>query len=317
MKAIGGYFELELNKKGEYHQDAIRLNTGRNAFEYILLANSYTKVYLPFFTCDVLLEPLKKHQITFEFYNIDEQFEPLFNYNIVQSREIFLYINYFGLKDNFIKTLANQFNKLIIDNSQSFYAKPIKGIDTFYSPRKFFGIPDGAYLYCNNKLEQSFEKDLSFDRCSHLLKRMDSIAESGYEDFTVNDASLRNQDIKEMSSLTQSLLSAIDYDVSADKRVRNFNFLHQKLKARNKLRINLLNNGVPMVYPYWSGNKNLRQKLLDNRVYTAIYWNNVKQWCKSESIEYRFVDEIVYLPMDQRYNETDLNKIIKILEDEY
>ncbi len=29
MKAIGGYFELEFNKIGEYHQGAIRLNTGR------------------------------------------------------------------------------------------------------------------------------------------------------------------------------------------------------------------------------------------------------------------------------------------------
>ena len=317
MKAIGGYFELELNKKGGYHQEAIRLNTGRNAFEYILLANSYTKVYLPFFTCDVLLEPLKKHQIAFEFYKIDEQFEPLFDYNIVQSKEVFLYINYFGLKDDFIKTLAADFKKLIIDNSQSFYSKPIDGIDTFYSPRKFFGVPDGAYLYCNIKLEQSFEKDLSFDRCSHLLKRLDTNAESGYEDFTVNDASLQNQDIMEMSNLSQTLLSAIDYESSAEKRIQNFNLLHQALKETNKLRINFLNNGVPMVYPYWNDNINLRQKLLDNRVYTAIYWNNVKQWCKSESVEYRFVDEIVYLPIDQRYNETDLNKIIKILEDEY
>lgn len=313
MKAIGGYFELELNKNEEYHQDAIRLNTGRNAFEYILLANSYTKVYLPFFTCDVLLEPLKKHQIAFEFYKIDEQFEPLFDYNIVQSNEIFLYTNYFGLKENFIKTLANQFKKLIIDNSQSFYSKPIDGIDTFYSPRKFFGVPDGAYLYCNNKLEQSFEKDLSFDRCSHLLKRMDSNPESAYGDFTVNDASLRNQDIKEMSNLTQSLLSAIDYSVSVDKRMQNFNLLHQALKETNKLEIDISNSGVPMVYPYWTDNQTLRQKLLDNKVYTAIYWNNVKQWTLSGSLENRLVDQIVYLPLDQRYDEKDINKIIKII----
>jgi hypothetical protein len=33
--SIGGYFELELSRGEEYHSDAIRLNTGRNAFEYI------------------------------------------------------------------------------------------------------------------------------------------------------------------------------------------------------------------------------------------------------------------------------------------
>jgi hypothetical protein len=313
MKAIGGYFELELIKKKEYHQDAIRLNTGRNAFEYLLLANSYTKVYLPFFTCDVLLEPLKKHQIEYEFYTIDEQFEPLFDYNIVQSKEVFLYTNYFGLKDDFIKTLANQFKKLIIDNSQSFYSKPLAGIDSFYSPRKFFGVPDGAYLYSIKKLEISFEKDFSFDRCSHLLKRLDGNPESGYEDFTVNDANLKNQDIKEMSTLTMALLSATNYNLCAQKRIDNFNFLHQALKASNKLEIDISNNGVPMVYPYWNKGKTLREKLLEHKIYTATYWNNVKQWCKSESLEYCFVDEIVYLPIDQRYDELDLNKIIKII----
>jgi hypothetical protein len=34
MQPIGGYFELELRKGKEYHTDAIRLNTGRNALEY-------------------------------------------------------------------------------------------------------------------------------------------------------------------------------------------------------------------------------------------------------------------------------------------
>ena len=34
--AIGGYFELELRNGAYYHKDAIRLNTARNCFEYIL-----------------------------------------------------------------------------------------------------------------------------------------------------------------------------------------------------------------------------------------------------------------------------------------
>jgi hypothetical protein len=316
MKAIGGYFELELTKKEEYHQDAIRLNTGRNAFEYLLLANSYTKVYMPFFTCDVLLEPLIKHQISYEFYNIDEQFEPLFDYEIVQSNEIFLYTNYFGLKDDFIKTLAVQFKKLIIDNSQSFYSKPLFEIDTFYSPRKFFGVPDGAYLYSNKKLEKFFEKDVSFDRCSHLLKRLDCKIENGHQDFICNDDGLKNQDVKIMSNLTQELLSAVDYNICADKRRLNFNFLHQSLQRSNKLKIDVLNIGVPMVYPYWIEDKYLRQKLVDSKVYTAKYWNNVKRWSLVGSLEHRFVDEIVYLPVDQRYDQIDLSKIIKIIFNE-
>ncbi|PVX46611.1 hypothetical protein C8C85_2476 [Flavobacterium sp. 103] len=313
MEGIGGYFELELNKNEEYHQKAIRLNTGRNAFEYILLANSYSKVYLPFFTCDVLLEPLKEHQIEYEFYYIDESFEPLFDYNLINENEAFLYTNYFGLKDSFIVQLVNYCQNLIVDSAQSFYSKPIDKVDTFYSPRKFFGVPDGAYLYIGKKLDISFEKDKSFDRCSHLLKRIDCSAEIGYEDFVHNDASLNNQDIKEMSSLTESLLSTIDYKWCAEKRKENFNFLHHKLQKTNKLKITLPLIGVPMVYPYWSDDDRLKQKLLDNKVYTATYWANVLEWSGEDSLEYQMTKQIIYLPIDQRYDEIDLKRIVDLL----
>ena len=42
MKSIGGYLELELKKNEEYHKEALRLNSGRNALEYILKSNTYT-----------------------------------------------------------------------------------------------------------------------------------------------------------------------------------------------------------------------------------------------------------------------------------
>ena len=66
MKTLGGYFELELRKGDHYHKTAIKLNTGRNAFEYLLRAKQYQKVYMPYFTCDVMLEPIKKLQSTHE-----------------------------------------------------------------------------------------------------------------------------------------------------------------------------------------------------------------------------------------------------------
>ena len=59
MKAIGGYFELELASGKEYHPKAIRLNSGRNAFEFILSNNTYKRIFLPYYTCDVLLQPLQ------------------------------------------------------------------------------------------------------------------------------------------------------------------------------------------------------------------------------------------------------------------
>lgn len=145
--AIGGYFELELNNGQEYHQNAISLNTGRNSFEYILRAKQYKKVYLPYYTCDVMVEPIQKIKIDVEFYFIDEFFQPKFDFSRIRDDEVFVYNNYFGICDEQVNKVAAECKNLIIDNSQAFYSLPLPGVDTFYSPRKFFGIPDGAYLY--------------------------------------------------------------------------------------------------------------------------------------------------------------------------
>ena len=312
MKAIGGYFELELSKKAEYHQEAIRLNTGRNALEYILLVNVYSKVYVPFFTCEVLLEPLHKHKIAYEFYCINEQFEPVFDYNKIKSNEAFLYTNYFGLKDSFIILLVKICKNVVIDSSQSFFSKPVKGIDTFYSARKFFGVPDGAYLYSTKKLPVILKKDISFDRFSHLLKRLDCGAEKGYEDFVFNDSNLNHQDIKEMSILTKSLLKTIDYKFCIKKRKSNFDFLNKNLKNTNKLILNSFPE-APMVYPYWSEKENLRLKLIDHKIFTPVYWDNVLKWAKKDSLEYGMTKQVIYLPIDHRYDQTEMENIIHLL----
>ena len=164
MNSIGGYFELELPKGEEYHKNAIHLNTGRNALELILTIKQYKKVYIPYYTCDVILEPFDKLKIDYEFYSIDQNFEPLFSYDKIKENEGFLYINYFGLKDAFISSFLKNCKNLIIDNSQELYFLPKLGIPSFYSCRKFFGVPDGAYLYLEGDSEFDFPQDCSSDQ---------------------------------------------------------------------------------------------------------------------------------------------------------
>ena len=76
MNPIGGYFGLELNNSEHYHNDALRLNTARNCFEYVLRARQYKKVYIPYYTCEVMLEPINKLGLQYEFYQINELLEP-------------------------------------------------------------------------------------------------------------------------------------------------------------------------------------------------------------------------------------------------
>jgi hypothetical protein len=313
MNSIGGYFELELNKGVEYYRDAIRLNTGRNALELILLTKKYSKVYIPYYSCDVILEPFNKTGVGYEFYSIDKNFEPDFNYSKIKENEGFLYINYFGLKDTFIPSLLKLLKNLIVDNSQSFFSLPLKGIPTFYSCRKFFGVPDGAYLYLDGFTENALPLDHSENRFAHLLNRFEYGAKKGYKDFKLNENALIGQSIKRMSNITKSILCNIDYNFIKRRRVENYNYLRERLNKFNKLEMNLEEQMIPMVYPLLFRNNGLKQKLIENEIFVATYWPNVLEWVDKKSIEYNYTTNLIHLPIDQRYGKMELDKMIDLI----
>ena len=312
QKSIGGYFELELQSGVVYHENALPLNTARNAFEYILKAKKYKKAYMPYFTCSAMLEPLLKNNIPYVFYSIDAHLEPLFDFASIEEDAVFLYTNYFGLKDKYTIALSQKCKNLIIDNAQSFFSTPIMGVDTIYSPRKFFGLPDGGYLYTDTLLDYSLEKDVSYTRFTHLLKRIDLSAEEGFKDFILSDEVLEQNPIREMSNLTSKLLSSIDYNSVSVQRRLNFKHLHERLQHVNSFQFPLEDDAVPMVYPFY-GSESLRKKLIENKIYTATYWPNVKEWCAKDSLEYQLTSDVIYLPVDQRYTTDDMDVIVKHL----
>jgi len=314
VEAIGGYFSLELPFREEYHKNAIRLNTGRNCLEYILRARGYKKVYVPFYTCEAVMEPINKLGIPYEYYHIDIHFE-IRNRITLKADEALLYTNYFGLKQCYVERLVEEYgSQLIVDNTQAFYAKHIEGIDTFYTCRKFFGVPDGAYLYTCKQLNEEFEQDYSYDRFAHLLKRIDLSAEQGFADFRKVDDGLDNQPIRTISKLTQCIMQSIDYDAVAKKRRENYQMLQEQLGEKNNLKLQLDEDAVPMVYPFLTPIKGLRERLIENKIFVARYWPNVLEWTTKDDIEYLLTFQMQPLPVDQRYGKENMKRIIEIVK---
>ena len=66
-----------------------------------------------------------------------------------------------------------------------------------------------------------------------------------------------------------------------------------------------------MVYPYYTSDNTLKAKLISSKIFVATYWPNVFEWCKSDSLEYNFGEQIIAIPIDQRYGIEDMNRIIK------
>lgn len=315
MDAIGGYFSLELPLREEYHKDAIRLNTGRNCLEYILRVRGYKKVYVPYYTCEAVMEPINKLGIPYEFYHIDVHFEIRDRFTLKEG-EALLYTNYFGLKQRYVEHLAEKTGShLIVDNTQAFYAKPIQGIDTFYTCRKFFGVPDGAYLYCDKELNVEIGQDYSYDRVAHLVKRIDLSAEDGFKDFRRVDDGLDNQPIRKMSKLTQRMMMGIDYEEAALRRRTNYKMLQDAIGKENNIELSLEDDAVPMVYPYLVPVEGLREKLIENKIFVARYWPNVLDWAIKDDIDYLLAFQMQPLPIDQRYGNEEMEFIINKIQE--
>ena len=316
MKEIGGYFSLELKEKGQILPafDGVLLNTGRNSLEYVLRSlGTIAKVYLPYFTCDSVLEPFEKLDIQYEFYHINMNLEMIESFPL-QKNEYLVYTNYFGVKDIYVESLVNLYgDSLIVDNSQALYAAPTS--KCIYSPRKFVGIPDGGVAFTNGfKKIDNLVQSKSYDICSHLLKRIDCSGSEGYGDFRENSKSLSHQPILRMSNLTQCLLNSIDFENIAKIRKRNFLYIHEHLAYINVFKnLNDEMLSCPMVYPMYVEDETLRSKLITNKVYVATYWPNVFEWCKENTLEYNLAKYILPIPIDQRYNLEDMESIIRII----
>lgn len=310
--AIGGYFGLELRRGEHYHHSALKLNTARNCFEYILRARQYDKVYMPCYTCEVMFQPLDRLGVSYELYHVNEDLE-ITVLPELKASEAILYTNYFALKHDYAQKLASIYgDRLIIDNAQAFYAPRIEGTDTFYSARKFFGVPDGAYLYTDCILDEELEQDVSLERTAHLLKRIESGAESGYPDFRKADDSLDNQPIKRMSLLTEAILMSIDYQEARRCRCENFKYLESHLALTNQLNCHADEDAVPMCYPYLSSDPDQRGRLIENRIYVPRYWPN--EFNDNTGTEQRLQEMLLPLPVDQRLEESDLVKILNCLK---
>ena len=311
-KEIGGYFGLELAKGKEYYPDLIKLNTSRNCLEYILKVRKYKKIYIPYYTCEVILEPINKLDIKYEFYSIDKNLNIVFDKTLV-TNEVILINNYFGVNSKKVEAAANSFKNVIVDNCQAFYDKPIKNIDTFYSPRKFFGVPDGAYLSIDSNIGEEFPTDKSYLRMDSLLKRIDETASFSYNDFKKKEDSLNNNPMKKMSKLTRSILQSVNYDKIRSIRKNNFLYLHKFLERYNELDIDITNLICPMVYPLLITKQDIREYLIKNKVYVATYWPNVFDWTNHDYIEFKFAKYILPLPIDQRYTNDDMKLIIDFI----
>ena len=311
MKEIGGYLELEEFSGKEYYPDAIPVNNARNGLLYLLKARGIQKLYLPYYLCDSVSALCEREGYPYDFYSIREDFTPCFD-RCLKNGEYLYVVNYFGrLDDEKINDLKSTYQNIILDNVQAFFQKPIQGIDTIYSCRKFFGVPDGGYVATDARLSETIPMDESMDRMRHLLGRYEGVSASDfYADFKANDHSFRTLELRLMSRLTHNLLRAVDYENVRTRREENYACLAKMLQGVNVLPD--MRPVGPYMYPIYCRNgMEIKKILAKKKIFIPTLWPNVLQ-CNSH-LEKDYTENILPLPCDQRYNLDDMQYLCSIL----
>ncbi|MBE6901196.1 MAG: cysteine desulfurase [Ruminococcaceae bacterium] len=312
---IGGYFGLENDPtREEYHTSAYRFGLARTALEFLLTERNINKIYVPFYSCYTVFDACKRAGVQVVCYALDDKMHPDLN-EVMQDGKYVYITNYFGqLSNDDIAQLKQRCRSIIVDNVQSFFQKPVDGVDTIYSCRKFFGVPDGAYLYTDCPCSAAYEalpRDSSYDRYSHIVGRTDKSASDFYSASQSNEVTLDTAPAARMSRSTQLMLSNINYDYAMQRRKANFAILSDALKCRNKLDVK--HNGGLFFYPLYTDNgAQLRRKLIENKVFTPTLWPELLESENAQAAE--LTRNIVYLPIDQRYGENEMRFILDVVD---
>lgn len=307
-KEIGGFIKFYLNKTGEYHSKAYKINLARHTFNFIAKANNFKKLYIPKYISNTVYDNLN---IPYEFYDIDENFYPILE-RLNSKQEALVYVNYFGVNNKNVKKLIKKFPKIIIDNAHAFYNK-INSQNTLYSARKFFGVSDGSYFYSKKKLKLNhLKEDLSYLNIIPLLKKIELGSNKSYSDFLKIENKFNKSKPKKMSKLTSDILNSINYRKDIYLRKKNFDYLHFKLGKVNELKFSQLKECVPMCYPFLNKKNNIPE-LIKKKFYVPRYYRNSKKFFLKNSFENYLIDKLVCIPIHQGISILDLKYIIRLI----
>ena len=309
---IGGYIEFERYSGKMLHEGAVALNYARNALLYLCMAKGIKKIAIPKFLCDSVGGVCRKNGIECRYYSITNEFTPK---NItIESDEWIYIVNYYGqLSNERIKEFKKKYDRIIVDNVQAYFQKPVDGVDTIYTCRKFFGVPDGAFLYTDRLLDDELPLDESFKKIHYLLGRFERKASEFYSEYTAHEKSAENEPIKHMSKLTENLLRGIDYEAVKKRRTDNFRLLHNEFESINRLKLTVPEGAF--MYPLYVDNgAELRKRLQAEKIYIPTLWLDVFDVCKEDEPEYDMAKNILPLPVDQRYGANEMKYIREVLQ---
>lgn len=309
---IGGFFPLELPSScGPLPpRNAVLLQSGRACLRAALEAKGSARMVAPFYICDAALSPARALGMSVEFYGIDQSFKPILP--ALRDDDAVLLVDYFGLCSHHVEDCLHLGSRLVIDQTQALFATGPQGVTRFTSARKWFGVPDGGFLWGADVVAVGRPVPLEHVPV-HLVERRWGNGQLAYRAYQQAESEF-SCEANPISEATISLLHGVNPDLISDVRRSNFDLLSAQLGEYNRLDFSLPNGVVPFCYPLLPAKAVSRRELAALGIFVPTFWQDcLTREDKRFQWELELSRSLLPLPIDHRYGREEMTRIAETL----
>lgn len=339
MREFGSEYDLyfrncSLSDLWKARKHTVLLRSGRDAIfaaaETLLKEkNATAKAYVPALSCESMYSAFKNLGYEIVFYPIDEEFNPVYPEEIKKG-DVLLLMLYYGATDasrieKWIKEHPEVNTVLDITHSVwDGYAYGLPATFTVGSLRKSMGTVNGGVLISDiydvkaangrNVFTEyrtrafKIKNQYAYDRTQEVKNEYRKLLSTAEEDIGKNDTFFA-ADAESVRGFDCVNVEEIRY-----KRKRNFTVLYDAIKVEKLISANIV--GTPFSLPVAVANRDEIQREFAKRgLYAPVLWPIDAKGREICSFAAYVADNMLSLPIDQRYGYDDMVDISSIVEE--
>lgn len=296
-------------------------------------------VFIPSLCCASMVQPFKQLDYEIIFYSIKNNFtvKEADLLKKIRPASLVLLVEYYGMpscSNEFLDELKfNHSCKIIKDYTQSFldfFKDDDRSDYKVLSVRKWFPIPDGAFLCVKQNIDCNITSDDSYatkyysgmEMKRQYLCSNELALKRKYLDVFKNCNLFLKQGVvpTKASLITCKIFPYLDITMMMNVRKRNYQFLFNELHdgCNRKIKTVYFEQEGPFCLPILvnENRDDLQKYLSDNGVYCQVLWPLPNERINDEFSEW-FSNHMLAIPCDQRYELEDMSRIASLLKKYY